>query len=302
MQDLNDMIYFAEVVDHGSFASAARALGIPKSTISRRVADLETALSVRLLQRTTRKLSLTVAGEIYFRHCVGLRAQAQVAEDAVALVQSEPRGAIRIACPVNLAQITMAPILPDFLTRYPKVQIEMQVTNRVVDLVQEGIDVALRVRPSLDASGSLVVKHLGIIRTQLLISSRLLEEKGRPRAPEELTQFPSVAMSVTDGRAMLLLVGPDDQTFELQHRPCLAADDLVTLKHAVVNGLGMGVLPEYLCKNELDHGQLVAVLPNWAPPSEVLHAVFPSRRGMTPAVRRFLDFLAENVKEGINRT
>ena len=302
MQDLNDMIYFAEVADHGSFAAAARAVGIPKSTLSRRVAGLEESLGVRLLQRTTRKLSLTQAGEIYFRHCVSLRAKAQAAEDAVALVQREPRGTIRMACPVTLAQVTVGSVLPDFLARYPKVKIELLVTNRVVDLVQEGVDVALRIRPSLEDSGSLIIKQLGIVRTQLLVTPRLLMKKGPPRSPEDLMRLPSVAMSVADGRSALLLVGPNDQTFELLHQPRLAADDLITLKHAVVAGLGMGVLPEYLCRHELEGRQLVQALPGWAPPAGLLHAVFPSRRGLPPAVRRLLDFLAERAKEGVHRT
>lgn len=302
MQDLNDMLYFAEVVDHGSFAAAARSIGVPKSTISRRVANLEASLSVRLLQRTTRKLSLTVAGEIYFRHCVALRNEAQAAEDAVAVVQSEPRGTIRMTCPITLAHITIAPILPEFMARYPKVRIEMRVTNRAIDLIEEGVDIALRVRPSLDASGSLVIKHLGIVRRQLLVHSQLFNNhKSPPRNPEDLAQFPSVAMSAVDGHASILLMGPDNKTFELEHHPCLVADDLITLKHAITSGVGMGVMPEYICREELVSGQVIAALPGWGPPPDVLHAVFPTRRGMMPAVRSLLDFLAERATEGVQR-
>jgi len=301
MQDLNDMLYFAQVVEHGSFAATARDLGIPISTLSRRVADLETALGVRLLQRTTRKLSLTQIGEIYYQHCASLKAQAQAAEDAVAIAQSEPRGTVKMSCPTTLAQVTMRPILPEFMRRYPKVRIEMFVSNRVFDPVQEGLDLALRVRPTLDDSGSLVVKQFGVVRIQLLASPRLLAEKGQPQSPENLKRLPSVAMSATDGRATLRLVGLDDRTFDLQHRPCFVADDFLTLKHAMLGGIGMGALPEYLCTQELDQGQLVRVLPDWAPLPDVLHAVFPSRRGMVPAVRHLLDFLDEHAREGIRR-
>ena len=146
MQDLNDMLFFAEVVDRGGFAAAGRALNLPKSRLSRRIAELEARLGVRLLQRTTRKLSLTQAGEIYHRHCVAMREQAEAADEAVALVQDEPRGTVRVTCPVTLAQTTIGPILPRFLAAHPQVRIDMQVSNRVVDLVQEGVDVALRVR------------------------------------------------------------------------------------------------------------------------------------------------------------
>ena len=156
------MLYFAEVVDRGGFAAAGRALGIPKSRLSRRVAELEARLGVRLLQRTTRKLSLTEAGELYHRHCSAMRDEAAAAAEAVAQVQTEPRGTIRVACPVTLAQSTLGPILPQFLARHPEVRVEMQVSNRVVNLVEEGIDVALRVRATLDDSCSLVVKQLAI--------------------------------------------------------------------------------------------------------------------------------------------
>ncbi len=301
MQDLNDMLYFAQVVDHGSFAAAARELGIPTSTLSRRVAGLEAALGVRLLQRTTRKLSLTQVGETYYQHCASLRAQAQAAEDAVALAQSEPRGTIRMSCPVTLAQITIRPILPEFMRRYPKVKIEMLVSNRVFDPVEEGLDLVLRVRTSLEDSGGLVVKQFGVARTQLFASPHLLAEKGQPQSPEQLKRLPSVAMSVIDGRATLRLLGPNDKTFDLQHWPCFAADDFLTLKHAMLEGIGIGVLPEYICRQELDNGQLVRVLQDWAPLPDVLHAVFPSRRGMVPAVRCLLDFLDEYAREGIRR-
>ena len=144
MQDLNDMLYFAEVVERGGFAAAGRALGIPKSRLSRRVSDLETQLGVRLLQRTTRKLSLTEVGEAYLRHCQAMRESAQAAADTVAQVQTVPRGTIRVSCPVTLAQTMVAELIPRFLAQYPEVRIDMLVSNRAVNLVEEGIDVALR--------------------------------------------------------------------------------------------------------------------------------------------------------------
>jgi DNA-binding transcriptional LysR family regulator len=296
MQDLNDMLFFAEVVDRGGFASAGRALGLPKSRLSRRVAELEARLGVRLLQRTTRRLSLTEAGELYHRHCVAMREQAQAAEAAVTAFHAEPRGTVRVTCPVTLAQITVGPLLPLFLRQHPFVRIDMQVTNRVVDLVQEGVDVALRVRPSVDGSGSLVVKRLGESAGVLVASPAQLEREGRPQSVADLERLGTVAMSAADGRASWVLLGPGDKRHELQHRPVYTADDLLTLKYAVVEGVGMSILPDYLCARELREGRLVEVLPGWAPWMGVLHAVFPSRRGMVPAVRRFLDFLGEHVK------
>lgn len=295
MQDLNDLLYFAEVVDSGSFAAAGRSLGIPKSRLSRRVAELEERLGVRLLQRTTRKLSLTQAGEIYHRHCVAMREQAEAADEAVARVQTEPRGTVRLTCPVTLAQTTIGPLLPRFLAAHPQVRVDMQVTNRVVDLVQEGVDVALRVRASLDDSGSLVVKQLGPTLGVLVASPQLLQRFGQPGAPEALKHLPTVAMSAVDGRASWRLLGPGAQSHELQHLPVCVADDLLTLKMAVLQGTGMCVLPDYMCSEELRRGELVPVLPGWAPPPALVLAVFPTRRGLVPAVRRFLDFLGANV-------
>jgi DNA-binding transcriptional LysR family regulator len=300
MQDLNDLVYFAEVVDRGSFAAAGRALGLPKSRLSRRVAELEARLGVRLLQRTTRKLSLTAVGEQYHRHCVAMREDAQAAQDAVAQAQSEPRGTIRVACPVTLAQTTLGPILPHFLARYPQVRIDMRVSNRVVDLVEEGFDVALRVRPTLDDSGSLVVKNFGISRTLLVASPAQLARQGRPATLADLGRLDTVSMSTIGDSVIWQLAGPDGASHAFQHQPRYVADDMMTLKLAVLAGTGICILPDYMCSDELRDGRLVIALPGWAPKPGTFHAVFPSRRGLLPAVRRFLDFLGEAIeREGL---
>ncbi|MBP8053619.1 MAG: LysR family transcriptional regulator [Burkholderiaceae bacterium] len=300
MQDLNDLVYFAEVVDRGGFAAAGRALGLPKSRLSRRVAELEARLGVRLLQRTTRKLSLTAVGEQYHRHCVAMRENAQAAEETVAQAQTEPRGTIRIACPVTLAQTTLGPILPLFLDRYPLVRVDMRVSNRVVDLVEEGFDVALRVRPTLDDSGSLVVKNFGQTQTLLVASPAQLARQGQPRTLAELERLDTVNMSSADGRATWQLVDPQGNTHSYVHQPRYVADDLLTLKLAVLQGTGIGMLPDYMCSDEMRAGQLLPALPGWAPRVGIFHAVFPSRRGLVPSVRRLLDFMAETIaREGM---
>ena len=295
MQDLNDMLLFAEVVERGGFAAAGRALGLPKSRLSRRVAGLEAQLGVRLLQRTTRKLSLTEVGEAYLRHCQALRESAQAAADTVAQVQTEPRGTLRVACPVTLAQTVLAELMPDFLARHPLVRMEMLVSNRVVDLVEEGVDVALRVRTTLDDSGSLVVKRLGDDAPVLVASPALLARQGTPTTLDELSRLDSMAMSTTDGRASIPLTGPDGRQTTLQHTPRYVADDLLTLHVAALAGTGMCWLPSYMCEDDLRQGRLVRLLPDWQTPRGLVHAVFPSRRGLTPAVRCFLDFLGEHV-------
>lgn len=300
MQDLNDMLYFAEVVERGGFAAAGRVLGIPKSRLSRRIAELEMGLGVRLLQRTTRKLSLTQAGELYLRHCAAVRDEAQAAQDALTAVQVEPRGVIRVACPITLAQTTVGHLVPHFMAQYPQVRVEMRVSNRVVDLVEEGVDVALRVRVSLDDSGSLVVKHLGESRSLLVAAPELLARQGQPRTVQDLASLDTVAMSAVEGRTTLRLLGPDlngkRAEHLLTHQPRYVADDLVTLQHAVQRGIGMTALPDYLCHAALADGRLVEVLPGWAPQTGIVHAVFPSRRGLNPAVRSFLDFLGAHLR------
>jgi DNA-binding transcriptional LysR family regulator len=295
MQDLNDMLYFAEVVERGGFAAAGRALGLPKSRLSRRVAELEARLGVRLLQRTTRKLSLTEVGEVYHRHCLTMRDAADAASEAVEQAQTEPRGTLRVACPVTLAQTTLGPILPLFLARYPLVKLDMRVINRAVDLVEEGIDVALRVRLTLDDSGSLVVKNFGLTHTRLVASPDLLARQGTPTSVADLARLDTVSMSAVDGRAIWQLLGPGGVAQAFEHHPRYVAGDLLTLKMAALAGTGMTYLPEYMCREEVAEGRLVSVLPGWSPQPGLFHAVFPSRRGMVPAVRRFLDFLEEQI-------
>lgn len=296
MQDLNDMLYFAEVAESGGFSAAARRLGLPKSKLSRRVAELETRLAARLLHRTTRKLSLTEVGEVFLRHCVAVRETAQAAAEAVEQVRAEPRGTVRVACPVTLAQTTIGPIMGLFLARYPAVRVDMRVSNRAVDLVEEGFDVALRVRPTLDHSGSLVVRNLGQSTALLVASPDLLARQGWPVTPQDLTRLDGLAMSAVDGRTTLLLNGPQGAQYTLVYSPRYVADDLLTLKFAALQGSGMAYLPQNLCRDELRQGRLVRVLPDWAPPTGVFHAVYPTRRGMLPAVRAFLDFLVERTR------
>ncbi len=295
MQDLNDMLYFAEVAERGGFAAAGRALGIPKSRLSRRVAELEAQLGVRLLQRTTRTLSLTEVGEAYLRHCQAMRESAEAAADLVAQVQTAPRGTVRVSCPVTLAQTVLGELMPDFLARCPQVRVDMQVSNRAVNLVEEGIDVALRVRATLDDSGSMVVKRLDSARQVLVASPELIARQGLPASLDDLAGMDSIAMSAPDGKAVWVLSGPHGAQQTVHHSPRYVADDLLTLKFAALAGTGICWLPDYMCHEEIRARRLVHVLPEWEPPQGIVHAVFPSRRGLAPAVRHFLDFLGETM-------
>ncbi len=296
MQDLNDMVFFAEVAERGGFAAASRALGIPKSRLSRRVADLEAQLGVQLMQRSTRRLSLTPAGELYLRHSAAMRDAAQAASEAISQVQTEPRGTVRLSCPVTLAQSSLGPLLPIFMARHPAVRVEMRVLNRPVDPVEEGVDLALRVRPVIEDSATLVAKSFGISRGLLVAKPELLQRQGPIGSPEDLAKLETVSMSAAgDGRASWRLEGPEGQVVVYSHMPRYLADDLLTLKFAVLQGTGASVLPDYMCRSEVNAGRLVEVLPGWGPAPAISHAVFPARRALVPAVRRLIDFLTENL-------
>lgn len=295
MQDLNDMVFFAEVAERGGFAAASRALGIPKSRLSRRIADLEAQLGVQLMQRSTRRLSLTSAGELYLKHCAAMRDAAQAAAEAVAQVQTEPRGTVRLSCPVTLAQSSVGPLLPRFMALYPAVRVEMRVLNRPVDLVEEGVDLALRVRPEVEDSATLVAKIFGISRGILVGNPDQLQRQGPVLVPTDLSKLDTVSMSTGDGRTNWRLEGPAGKVTVHSHVPRYVADDLLTLKFAVVQGTGVSVLPDYMCRNELKTGKLVEVLPGWGPAPGITHLMFPARRALVPAVRRLIDFLVENL-------
>ena len=297
MQDLNDMRYFAEVAECGGFAAAARALGVPTSRLSRRIARLEAELGMRLLQRTTRKLSLTAAGEQYLRHCLAVRDQAEQAWAELAQVSAEPRGILRVVCPVTLAQTVVGPLLAEYLGRYPEVRLDLQVSNRVVDLVEEGVDIALRVRSELGDSGSEIAKWLGLSHALLVASPQRLDRDGRPREPADLAKMAAVGMSGIEGGIRLRFSGPDGERHAVTCRPACTADDLITLRFAILGGVGFGVLPDYMCHEDLAAGRLEHVLPGWSLPPGIVHAVYPSRRGMAPAPRAFLTFLGEKLAD-----
>lgn len=297
MQDLNDMVFFAEVAERGGFTTAGKALGVPKSRLSRRIADLESSLGVQLLQRSTRRLSLTPAGELYLRHCAAMRDAAQAAAEAVAQVQTEPRGTVRLSCPVTLAQGGVGLLLPLFMARFPAVRVEMRVLNRPVDPVEEGIDIALRVRAVIEDSATLAARHLGVSRGLWVASATRMRSHGAVAGPEDLARIDTVAMSsASEGRTTQPMAGPDGRTHPLTHTPRYVADDLLALKFAILQGVGAGMLPDYMCRSELKSGELVEVLPGWEPPPAVVHAVYAPRRALVPAVRQLIDFLATELR------
>jgi DNA-binding transcriptional LysR family regulator len=295
-QDLNDLFFFAQVVEHGGFAPAGRALGVPKSRLSRRIAELEERLGVRLIQRSSRRFTVTEIGQVYLGHCQAMLAEAQAAQEAIDHIQSEPRGVVRVSCPITLAQTLMSNLIGEFMLAYPLVNVFMEITNRRVDVIEEGVDVALRVRAVVESS-NLVMRSFGMNRVTLLGSPALLERLGPPAAPIDVGRFASLSLPMNDGRYTWTLQNADGETRTIEHVPRLIADDLMLLRETAIAGVGLTVLPEYLCRDALQSGKLVRVLPAWSFMRSNLHAVFASRRGMLPAVRSFIDFLARRLPE-----
>lgn len=295
MQDLNDLYYFAMVVDHGGFAAAERALGIPKSRLSRRISQLENELGVRLLQRSTRRFAVTDVGQSVHRHAQSMLAEATAAREVVDRLSAEPRGVVRASVPVSLAQQQMPRLLPEFLARYPLVRVQLHVSNRRVDVINEGFDVAVRVRSRLDDDGSLVMRSFGQIQELLVASPAYLDRAGRPVDPAELHDHVTLTMSEDEVRQRWELEGVDGEVRRIDLKPRVSGFDFPMLMALARQGLGITMLPETLCAEPVRNGELEVVLPSWHLPQGIAHAVFPSRRGLLPAVRVFIDYLAEKL-------
>ncbi|GAC1453107.1 MAG: LysR family transcriptional regulator [Steroidobacteraceae bacterium] len=295
MQPLEGFYYFTHVVDHGGFARAARVLGIPRSRVSRHVVALEAALNVRLVNRSTRRFVVTDVGHEVYRHATAMLAEADAALEAVEFARAAPRGTIKVSCPVALAQNSLAALLPDFLVKLPAVRLQLHVSNRRVDVLSEGFDVALRVRSRPTGEDGLVMRSFGEFTELLVASPAYLARAGEPTEPAQLTQHETLDYAVEFDRRPWDLVGPDGQAVQVQHRPRVCCHDFVVLRAAVLAGLGLARLPEAVVREDLHRGALVRVLPAWSSPQGVLHVVFPSRRGLLPAVRAFIDFLAERL-------
>ncbi|MCA0198282.1 MAG: LysR family transcriptional regulator [Proteobacteria bacterium] len=297
MQDLNDLYYFAMVVEHGGFAAAERALGIPKSRLSRRISQLETDLGVRLLQRSTRRFAVTDVGMSVYRHAQTMLTEAQAAREVVDRLSAEPRGLVRVSVPVSLAQQQLPRLLPKFLEQYPQVRLQLHIGNRRVDLINEGFDVALRVRSRLDDDGSLVMRSFGQVQELLVASPRYLDRAGRPRDPADLASHVTLSIHEDEAHQRWELHGPDGEVRRVDLQPRLSGFDFPLLQSMVKDGFGITMLPETVCAEAVHRGELEVVLPEWSLPQGICHAVFASRRGLLPAVRVFIDFLAEHLPQ-----
>ena len=293
MRDLNDLYYYVQVAEHGGFAPAGRALGVPKSKLSRRIALLEERLGVRLIQRSTRSFAVTEIGQTYYMHCKAMLVEADAAEEAIALTQAEPCGIVRMSCPGALLDARVAAMVAAFMALYPRVQIQLEETNRRVDVVGEGMDLAIRVRPPPLDDSDLVMRVLGERDQCLVASPLLLEQMGTPRVPADLAGLPSMALGLPQNDHQWALIGPDGTQASIHHQPRFITQGMFALRTAAIAGVGIVQLPRMMIAGHCQRGELVELLPGWAPRREIIHAVFASRRGLLPSVRALLDFLAE---------
>ncbi|AOI91682.1 LysR family transcriptional regulator [Burkholderia pseudomultivorans] len=296
-RDLNDLYYFVQVVEHGGFAPAGRALNLPKSKLSRRIALLEARLGMRLIQRSTRRFTITDVGQTYYAHCRAMLVEADAADEAIALMHEEPRGIVRVSCPIVLLDSLVGAMIAAFMAACPRVEIHLEATNRRVDLVGEGIDVAIRVRPPPLEDSDLALRVLAERGQCLVASPALLRERGVPAVPADLARLPSLDHGAPQAAHVWKLRGPDGAHAEIHHQPRFVTGGMLALRAAAVAGVGVVQLPTMMVRDEVARGELATVLPDWAPRREIVHAVFASRRGLLPAVRALLDFLAERFAE-----
>lgn len=298
-RDLNDTLIFVRVVEHGSFISAARSLRLPKTTVSRKVQELEVRLGAQLLHRTTRKLGLTEAGSIYFEHSQRIARELDEAESAVGQLQSGPRGWLRFTVPYSLGIDKVAPLLGEFRARHPEVRVEMMMSNEPLDLIDKEIDVALRVGNLPDSS--LVARRLAVFRSQVFASPEYIRRHGEPLHPDDVQHHATLAMhKARRNGGFVWTLGNGERTADFRIDPVLVANDYGALKGALLCGEGLMLTADVLMKQLAENGFVQRVLAGWTGPDYEFNAVFP--RGMThsPKVRAFVDFLVERLNFDAN--
>ena len=290
--DLNEIVVFAKVVEAGSFVGAARELSMPKSTVSRKVSELEERLGARLLQRTTRQLSLTDAGRAYYRHAARVLLELGEAERAVTRMQEVPRGLLRVTTPINVGYLGQ--LFTTFLDQFPEVTLEMVCTQRVIDLVEEGFDVSVRIGRLADSS--LIARYLGAEQSHLVASPAFLQKHAPPKQPADLAKLPVLAFGAVPDPTTWQLVRGEERA-KVSVEPRFIVNDFDLVYRAVIDGIGIALVPGHVANDDLGKGRLVRVLPEWCTPLVQYHAVYPSTRHLSPKVKAFVDHLQDKFAE-----
>ena len=293
--DLNDLRYFALVVEHGGFSAAERHAHITKSKLSRRISLLEARLGTRLFQRSTRRLSSTEAGHVFYEHCAAMLIEAEAAQHAVEQLRSEPSGTVRLTCPVSMAQFYVARLIADFMRLHPRVRIELDATDRMVNLIDERIDIALRARDSGLKDPGLVAVRIASSRLILVAAPGYVGARQSIEDPAQLADLDTIGALREGKNQVWPLVTADEGSFTLTHQPRLLCSDFTVQQHAAINGVGVALLPVRVASDALKHGTLVRIASAWSTPTQDIHLVFASRRGMLPSVRKLIDYLTLHV-------
>jgi DNA-binding transcriptional LysR family regulator len=293
MQDLNDFRFFVDVVEQNGFSAAARKLGMPRSRLSRRIGLLEESLGVRLVHRSTRQFTVTEIGQEFYRHCLAMVVEAEAAQEVIERMRAEPRGTVKVSCPSSVIYFQVGEMIARFMAKHPHVHVQLESTNRRVDVIKEGFDVAIRVRFPPLGDSDLVVRRLAESTQRLVASPGLVEGCfSRPLVPADLTVMPSLSWGPSTGGHEWRLEGPQGATATVPHDPRLVTEDMVALRQAALSGIGVCQFPTMVVQEDLATGRLIDILPQWAPRSGIIHAAFPSRRGLLPSVRALMDYLA----------
>ncbi len=290
--DVNDMLIFAQVAESGGFSAAARILGMPKSTVSRRVSELEAALGVRLLQRTTRTLSLTDVGSAYAKRCRELRGEIEEANEVVASAGVTPRGQLRVTAPIEIGRRYIAPCLAEFAMRYDAVKVELDLSDVARDLVAEGWDLAIRVGELADSS--LIARKLGPTQQFLCAAPTYLEGRDEIAHPSDLADHDTLVMTAGIGGFVWRFKGAEGAV-ELAVEPRAESNDFEAVSRMAVAGLGIARLPSWVARKHLESGALVPLLTDYRPVDLGVYVVYPSRQHHSAKLQRFLELLDERL-------
>ena len=302
--ELSDVAVFLRVVEAGSFTAAAEALEVSKAAVSKYVSRLESALGARLLQRTTRRLTLTEAGAAYFGRAAAALGELDAANEALAALSAEPRGHLRVSAPGYLGALHLAPLLGEFLKRHPAITLDLDLSNRVVDLVQERFDVAVRI--SAHADSSLVARALAPCPMVIAATPEYLRRRGTPREPADLAEHECLIYGLTrtphewrlrkrPRRGAGASSGGKGRWVVVPVKGALRCNDDTALKQWLLEGLGIRQFPRFFIERELRQGRVVELLPDWESPPLTISAVFATRQHLAPKVRAFVDFLVERL-------
>lgn len=299
MIDLNDYFYFVHVVEKRGFSPAAKALNMHKSRLSRHVSKLEERLDIKLIQRTSRQFNVTEAGQIFYQHARALLDEMEAAEAAIKTKKTVLSGRVTMSCSVGTAQFAIKDLVIQFLSEYPEVELVQQITNESIDLIAAGIDIAIRGHTEALPDSSLIQRHLATVSWHLFASPGYLAATGSPKSPYDLFKRQSLKMGWQPTSGHWTLRNNEGLKTSVPFSPQLCSDDMGTLKNAATEGLGIVSLPAYTCRNEISNGSLVRVLPEWVSGTAQLSLLMPSRKGHSPSVRAFSEYLLNYLNEQI---